>query len=217
MLTLEEAASEETSDKIVLNDLLKLPSLPTSTSRPCVGLDTVLDERGGSDCQVSGRHHDDDSDAICCMDETNTVLTHDEREEEEIWLVESGLDELCLAANEVNNIALIDSACPTTVAGVRWLNMFVSDMPQSSKENLKVERSSRVYKFGGGERRASKGAVTLPYGFEDYKEIRTRTLAKTVSAKVPIANRFAALSMTETPESPSLSYCMSSSRHVFIE
>ena len=153
MLTLEEAASEETSNKIVLNDLLKLPSLPTSTSRPCVGLDTVHDERGGSDC----------------MDETKTVPTNDEREEEEVWLVESGLDELRLAAKEVTNIALIDSACPTTVAGVRWLNMFVSDMPQYSKENLKVERSSRVYKFGGGERRASKGAVTLPYGFEDYQ------------------------------------------------
>ena len=137
------------------------------------------------------------------MYETKTVLTNDEREEEEVWLVESGLDELCLADKEVTNIVLIDSACPTTVAGVRWLNMFVSDMPQYSKENLKVERSSRVYKFGGGEeRRASKGAVTLPYGFEDYKEIRTRTLAKTVSAKVPIANRFAALSMAETPESP---------------
>ena len=187
VLTLEDAASEETSDKIVLNDLLKLSSLPTSTSRLiaphssfvplshsrlCVGLDTVLYERSGSDCQVnSGKHHDDDSDAICCMDETKTVLTNDEREEEEVWLVESGMDELCLAAKEVTNIALIDSVCPTTVASVRWLNMFVSDMPQSSKENLKVERSSRVYKFGGGERRASKGAVTLPYGFEDYKEI----------------------------------------------
>ena len=136
MLTLEEAASKETSDKIVLNDLLKFPSLPTSTSRPCVGLDTVHDERGGSDC----------------MDETKTVLTNDEREDEEVWLVESGLDELCLAAKEVTKIALIDSACPTTVAGVRWLNMFVSDMPQYSKENLKVAQQPCLQVWWGQEK-----------------------------------------------------------------
>merc|ERR1712059_132804 len=39
---------------------------------------------------------------------------------------------------------------------------------------------------------------------KSFKEVGMRTLAKTVSAAVPIANRFAALTMDETPRSPSL-------------
>merc|ERR1711864_36243 len=38
---------------------------------------------------------------------------------------------------------------------------------------------------------------------KSFKEVGRRTLAKTVSAAVPIANRFAALTLDESPRSPS--------------
>ena len=44
-----------------------------------------------------------------------------EDDEELTLLVENCLEDLCLAAGEARNIALIDSACPTTVAGIEWI------------------------------------------------------------------------------------------------
>jgi hypothetical protein len=85
-------------------------------------------------------------------------------------LVESTLDELCLATGEENNIALVDSACPTTVAGIGWVKNFLDGIPGANRRPT-VEISSRTYKFGGGERRKSKGVITLPCLIDDNLEV----------------------------------------------
>ena len=85
-----------------------------------------------------------------------------EDDEELTLLVENCLEDLCLAVGEARNIALIDSACPTTVAGIEWIRSFVSCLPDNQRKQLNIEKSSCVYKFGGGEKRHSKGVVLLP-------------------------------------------------------
>ena len=52
-----------------------------------------------------------------------------EDDEELTLLVENCLEDLCLAVGEARNIALIDSACPTTVAGIEWIRSFASCLP----------------------------------------------------------------------------------------
>ena len=58
------------------------------------------------------------------------------------FLVETSMEELCLTIQEVNNVALIDSACPTTVAGLQWVNSFVARMSKDNKKKLKTESSN---------------------------------------------------------------------------
>ena len=53
--------------------------------------------------------------------------------EEHVLLIEAELEEMCYVAREGTNKALIDSACPTTVAGVEWVRRFVANMSESEK------------------------------------------------------------------------------------
>ena len=65
-------------------------------------------------------------------------------EYEDILIVE----DVCLFTQDTDNIAFIDSACPTTVAGEDWLKKFVKGLPTGRK--VKISTSDRMYKFGGG-------------------------------------------------------------------
>ena len=62
------------------------------------------------------------------------VVLYNSVEEELTLLVDTSLEELCLALGKENNMALIDSECPTTVAGVEWVNKFVSGMSEDIKK-----------------------------------------------------------------------------------
>ena len=107
-----------------------------------------------------------------------------EDEEELILLVENCLEDLCLAVDEDRNIALIDSACPTTVAGIEWIRSFASCLPENQKKHLKIEKSSRVYKFGGGEKRPSKGVIVLPCKMDNSLNVLLRT--EIIEADLPL-------------------------------
>ena len=83
--------------------------------------------------------------------------------DEQIVLLSNTLGELCLTPEEEKvSEAFVDCACPTTVAGSRWTKDYIEKLSRSQKEKVRAETSKRVFKFGGGEKRSSKVAVTLP-------------------------------------------------------
>ena len=59
-----------------------------------------------------------------------------ENDEELTLLVENCLEDLCLAVGEARNIALIDSACPTTVAGIEWIRSFASYLSDNQRKQV---------------------------------------------------------------------------------
>ena len=107
-----------------------------------------------------------------------------EDDDELTLLVENCLEDLCLAVGEARNIALIDSACPTTVAGIKWIRSFASCLPDNQRKQLNIEKSSRVYKFGGGEKRHSKGVVLLPCKLDNSLNVLVRT--EIIEADLPL-------------------------------
>ena len=62
--------------------------------------------------------------------------------------------EKCMISKEKHQV-LIDCACPTTVAGVDWIKSFISKLNEKERKMVKVKKSARIYKFGGGEKRNS--------------------------------------------------------------
>ena len=88
------------------------------------------------------------------VEETFLVDEEGLNTEEEIVLIADSLDQLCPTAGMKSmSVALIDCACPTTVAGTRWIEEFIEKLPPSQKKKIKSEQSKRVFKFGGGEKR----------------------------------------------------------------
>ena len=85
---------------------------------------------------------------------------------EEIVLLADSLETLCLVCpEETSMLALIDCACPTTVAGQVWVSQFLGLLSPSDLDKVKLDSSSKIYKFGGGERRRSLGVATIPVNF----------------------------------------------------
>ena len=83
--------------------------------------------------------------------------------DEEIVLLSYTLGKFCLAVEDDGpSIALLDCACPTTVVGLSWIKEYINKPSQSQKNKVRTENSQRVFKFGGGEKRNSKVAVSLP-------------------------------------------------------
>lgn len=117
-------------------------------------------------------------------DDAEVVLFVSDKQEETILMIESRLNELCLVTREETNIALIDSACPTTVAGIEWVKNFIASMPEPKKQMIKMEDSSRVYKFGGGERRQSRGTVILPCTLDDKLDVAIKV--EMIEADLPL-------------------------------
>ena len=80
-------------------------------------------------------------------------------------------DHICLMAFENREAEefrpFIDTACPTTVAGKEFVKKLIMAYPQELRQKLKVEKSDRMYKFGGGEKRQSLGRINFPVRLED--------------------------------------------------
>ena len=92
------------------------------------------------------------------------------------------VEDVCLFTQDTANIAFIDSACPTTVAGEKWFKNFVQRLPAGNRINLL--HSERMYKFGGGERRKSKGIVKLPCILGE--KLKTLIQMEIVDADIPL-------------------------------
>ena len=102
---------------------------------------------------------------------------------EELVLLTEKLEKLCLITGEEENKALIDCACPNTVAGSAWLKFFISQLTENQRQKMMVTQSQRVYKFGGGEIRPSKCLVRLPCNVAG-KNILLST--EVVDAEIPL-------------------------------
>ena len=97
------------------------------------------------------------------VQETFLIEEESLKDEEEIVLIADSIDQLSPTTEAKSTSgALIDCACPTTVAGTRWIEEFIEKLSPSQKKKIKAELSKRVFKFGGGEKRSSKAAVILP-------------------------------------------------------
>ena len=83
------------------------------------------------------------------------------KEDDVVLVVKEQLQDLVLLSTYKYE-AVVDSACPTTVSGKTWIAEFISMMSDEFRDMVTVEKSDRVFKFGGGEKRKSKGAVVFP-------------------------------------------------------
>ena len=79
--------------------------------------------------------------------------------------------------------AVVDCACPTTVAGEKWINEFISHIDTENRSHIRLIESKRIFKFGGGEKRQSKGVIIFPCRFAD-KNVKMRT--EVVDADFPL-------------------------------
>ena len=93
---------------------------------------------------------------------------------DDICLVTATIEELILTTQTEDLRALIDCACPTTVTGLSWMKRMISELSEEQKEKVRINPSSRVYKFGGGERRPSKYVVQFPCNLAG-KNVNIRT------------------------------------------
>ena len=90
----------------------------------------------------------------------------------------------CLAATITQeDCVLIDCACPTTVAGEKWIMSFIEGLSVEDKKRVKMEKSDRMFKFGGGEQRKSKCLLEFPCSLGG-KNIRLR--AEVIDAELPL-------------------------------
>ena len=56
----------------------------------------------------------------------------------------------------------LNSGTTSTVSGLNWYNCFLDTLPDSVRNNLKVTKGSKVFKFGSGNKLASVKRVVLP-------------------------------------------------------
>jgi hypothetical protein len=93
---------------------------------------------------------------------TETLLCMDSQWDEELCLLTATVEELVLITRSEELRSLLDCACPTTVTGLEWLKTLLSRLSGKDKKSVEIFPSNRVYKFGGGEKRASKYIVRFP-------------------------------------------------------
>ena len=59
-------------------------------------------------------------------------------------------------------ISIVDTACPTTVTSTSWMKALISKFPEELKSMIKIMKSEKNFKFGGGEQRSSRGCIKFP-------------------------------------------------------
>ena len=57
---------------------------------------------------------------------------------------------------------VLDSGTTSIVSGLNWYNCFLDTLPDSVRNNLKVTKGSKVFKFGSRNKLASVKTVVLP-------------------------------------------------------
>lgn len=101
----------------------------------------------------------------------------------ELVMASQSIEELCMLVKEAGTRAVMDTACSKSCAGMRWYHNFKSKLPKEIVKGIVVESSDKVYQFGGGETRRSRGRVKLPVVLGDKKVTVT---AELVEADIPL-------------------------------
>ena len=101
----------------------------------------------------------------------------------ELVLVSHDEQELCLLIEEAGSRGVLDTGCSRSVAGFDWVRNYTSLISPSFADKLNVSPSSKVYQFGGGEKRNSQGTLTLPVVIGD-KLIKITI--EVVDAEIPL-------------------------------
>ena len=60
---------------------------------------------------------------------------------------------------------ILDTGCVETVCGKDWIKDVLDSMDDKSRKLVRVSPSSKIFRFGGGERRPSLGEYTIPISF----------------------------------------------------
>ena len=68
---------------------------------------------------------------------------------------------------------VLDTGCIETVAATEWLNNFIQYLHPATRKLIKVEKSKRVFRFGGGEKRQSIGTFHIPCSLDGHNLILT--------------------------------------------
>jgi hypothetical protein len=84
---------------------------------------------------------------------------------------------------EVQNCAVLDSACSSTVCGKTWLQSYLNSLKDSDRGKVLRREGHKVFKFGGGTRLKSEGEYELPVCMVD-KPFTVRT--DVVNSGIPL-------------------------------
>ena len=57
---------------------------------------------------------------------------------------------------------IVDSACTKTVAGVKWISSYLSNLPEAEKEEVTEREDDRYFRFGDSIRYPSRKEVEIP-------------------------------------------------------
>ena len=125
--------------------------------------------------------HDQQSHVDTDSEDLVMFVNTEEVDDEVVLLAE---DIVCLAtAADNEDCVLIDCACPTTVAGEKWIMAFIEKLSPEDKKRVKLEKSERMFKFGGGEKRESKCLLDFPCNLGG-KNLRLRS--EVIDAELPL-------------------------------
>ena len=116
-------------------------------------------------------------------DNTTSVATVDPSIECETAFVSLEEQQLCLLIEEAGSRGVLDTACSRSVAGFVWVQNYTTSVSPQFAETLKVNPSTKIYQFGGGERRLSQGTLSLPVVLGDKKMNLTIEI---VDAQIPL-------------------------------
>ena len=111
------------------------------------------------------------------------VLSPAIEERDETVFVSNSEEELCWLVDEAGCKGVLDTACSKTVAGLKWMDKYNKMLPTEIANSLKVDKSEKVYQFGGGEKRSSRGSVKLPALIGDKK---LTICVELVEAEIPL-------------------------------
>lgn len=71
-------------------------------------------------------------------------------------------EEMSLLSKEAENAAVLDSGCPSTVAGEAWISTYLDSLPPEKRCLVKKSKSEKHFKFGAGPPCPSRGEITIP-------------------------------------------------------
>ena len=98
------------------------------------------------------------------------LVSHDERT-------------LCYLVEEAGCKGVLDSGCAKSVTGLGWIGRYTSAVSPQFSQQLVLSPSSEVYQFGGGQKRTSKGSVSIPALIG---ELRVFIKMDVVDAEIPL-------------------------------
>ena len=123
-----------------------------------------------------------DEKELCCLDSVEQSAS-DSSSDRETVLVTQDEKELCCLVEEAGCRGVLDTACSKSVAGVGWIDQYTKNVSPSFADTIEMKESTKIYQFGGGEKRESMGVLDLPSLIGD-KKIHIQV--EVVDAKIPL-------------------------------